>query len=63
MLIPTHNSTLALNRAGRRPSTRTSLGGFFSLEITRFEITMWLLSAEAKVPANAIRNGQRNHDD
>jgi replicative DNA helicase len=36
---------------------------FFSLEMTRSEITMRLLSAEARVPLNHIRNGQMNDDD
>jgi replicative DNA helicase len=36
---------------------------FFSLEMTKSEITMRLLSAEAKVPLNHIRNGQMNDED
>ena len=36
---------------------------FFSLEMTRSEITMRLLSAEAKVPLNHIRTGQMTDDD
>jgi len=62
-LIPTHNSTLALDlcRAASIHNNLTSC--FFSLEMTRSEITMRLLSAEAKVPLNAIRNGQMNDDD
>jgi replicative DNA helicase len=61
--IPTHNSTLALDlcRAASIHNNLTSC--FFSLEMTRSEITMRLLSAEAKVPLNAIRNGQMNDDD
>ena len=62
-MIPTHNSTLALDlcRAASIHNNLTSC--FFSLEMTRSEITMRLLSAEAKVPLNAIRNGQMNDDD
>lgn len=56
-------STLALDlcRAASIHNNLTSV--FFSLEMTRSEITMRLLSAEAKVPLNHIRNGQMNDDD
>jgi len=62
-MIPTHNSTLALDlcRAASIHNNLTSC--FFSLEMTRSEITMRLLSAEAKVPLNHIRNGQMSDDD
>ncbi|WP_028653754.1 replicative DNA helicase [Nocardioides halotolerans] len=62
-MIPTHNSTLALDlcRAASIHNNLTSV--FFSLEMTRSEITMRLLSAEAKVPLNHIRNGQLSEDD
>lgn len=36
---------------------------FFSLEMTRSEITMRLLAAEAKVPLNHLRNGEMNDGD
>src|SRR3954467_2658707 len=35
----------------------------FSLEMTRNEITMRLLSAEAKIPLSRMRNGNMNEDD
>ena len=56
-------STLALDlcRAASIHNNMTSC--FFSLEMTRSEITMRLLSAEAKVPLNHIRNGKMNDDD
>ena len=62
-MIPTHNSTLALDfcRAASIHNNLTSV--FFSLEMTRSEITMRLLSAEAKVPLNHIRNGAMGDDD
>ncbi len=61
--IPTHNSTLALDlcRAASIHNNLTSV--FFSLEMTRSEITMRLLSAEAKVPLNHIRNGNMDDGD
>ena len=51
-------STLALDfcRAASIHNNLTSC--FFSLEMTRSEIMMRLLSAEAKVPLNHIRNGK-----
>jgi replicative DNA helicase len=56
-------STLALDlcRAASIHNNLTSV--FFSLEMTRSEITMRLLSAEAKVPLNHIRNGTMTDDD
>lgn len=62
-MVPTHNSTLALDlcRAASIANNMTSV--FFSLEMNRSEITMRLLSAEAKVPLNHIRTGQLTDDD
>ncbi len=56
-------STLALDlcRAASIGNNLTSC--FFSLEMTRSEITMRLLSAEAKVPLNHIRNGNMQDED
>ncbi|GAB2634936.1 replicative DNA helicase [Nocardioides ginkgobilobae] len=62
-MIPTHNSTLALDFC-RAASIHNNLASvFFSLEMTRSEITMRLLSAEAKVPLNHIRNGNMGDED
>ena len=56
-------STLALDLC-RAASIHNNLASvFFSLEMTKSEITMRLLSAEAKVPLNHIRNGQLSEDD
>ena len=56
-------STLALDfcRAASIHNNLTSV--FFSLEMTRSEISMRLLSAEAKVPLNHIRNGKMDSGD
>ncbi|MBE7324190.1 replicative DNA helicase [Nocardioides sp. Y6] len=56
-------STLALDfcRAASIHNNMTSV--FFSLEMTRAEIVMRLLSAEAKVALNHIRTGQMTEDD
>jgi len=56
-------STLGLDfcRAASIANGLTSV--IFSLEMGRTEITMRLLSAEAKVPLNHIRNGQMKDED
>jgi replicative DNA helicase len=56
-------STLALDFCRAASIHNNMASVFFSLEMTRSEITMRLLSAEAKVPLNHIRNGQMNDDD
>ena len=62
-MIPTHNSTLALDLA-RAAAIRNGLTTvIFSLEMSRNEITMKLLSAESRVPLHTMRTGQMNDDD
>ncbi len=62
-MIPTHNSTLALDFA-RAAAIRNSMSTvLFSLEMGRNEITMRLLSAESRVPLQTMRTGQMNDDD
>ncbi len=62
-MIPTHNSTLALDLA-RAASVKSGLTAvIFSLEMSRNEITMRLLSAEARVPLHSMRTGQMSEDD
>ncbi|MEP7023200.1 MAG: DnaB-like helicase C-terminal domain-containing protein, partial [Actinomycetota bacterium] len=62
-LIPTHNSTLALDLA-RAASIKNGLTSvIFSLEMGRNEITMRLLSAEARVPLHSMRTGQMGDED
>jgi replicative DNA helicase len=56
-------STLALDLA-RAAALKHGLGTvMFSLEMSRNEITMRLLSAEARVPLHAMRTGQMGEDD
>ncbi|MBA8793591.1 replicative DNA helicase [Friedmanniella endophytica] len=56
-------STLALDLA-RSCSIKNGLtSAIFSLEMSQIEITMRLLSAEASIPLNHIRNGTMNDDD
>jgi replicative DNA helicase len=62
-MIPTHNSALALDFA-RSAAIRNNMPTVvFSLEMGRNEITMRLLSAEARVPMHVMRTGQMSDDD
>jgi replicative DNA helicase len=62
-MIPTHNSTLGLDVA-RSCSVKNGMASvIFSLEMTKTEITMRLLSAEARVPLHHMRAGTMTDDD
>lgn len=62
-MIPTHNSTLGLDFA-RAATIRNGLTSvIFSMEMSRSEITMRLLSAEARVPLHHMRSGMMSDDD
>ena len=62
-MIPTHNSTLGLDIA-RAASVKNGLpSAIFSLEMSKTEITMRLLSAEARVPLHHMRSGTMTDDD
>ncbi|WP_139980575.1 replicative DNA helicase [Nocardioides litoris] len=56
-------STLALDFCRAASISHNLTSAFFSLEMTRSEITMRLLSAEAKIPLNHIRNGNMREED
>ena len=62
-MVPTHNSTLALDFARAAAIKNSMATVVFSLEMGRNEITMRLLSAEARVPMHTMRTGQMNDDD
>ncbi|MEY2523687.1 MAG: replicative helicase, partial [Ilumatobacteraceae bacterium] len=62
-MIPTHNSTMGLDVA-RSCSVKYGMASvIFSLEMTKTEITMRLLSAEARVPLHHMRAGTMTDDD
>ncbi|MEE1788128.1 replicative DNA helicase [Streptomyces sp. SP17BM10] len=62
-MVPTHNSTLALDFA-RACSIHNKLPSvIFSLEMGRNEIAMRLLSAEARVALHHMRSGNMTDDD
>ncbi len=62
-MIPTHNSTLALDLARAAAVKHGQATVMFSLEMSRNEITMRLLSAEARVALHHMRTGQLGEDD
>jgi replicative DNA helicase len=62
-MIPTHNSTLALDFARAAAIRHSMTTVLFSLEMSRNEITMRLLSAESRVPLQTMRTGQMNDED
>lgn len=61
--VPTHNSTLGLDFARSAAIRHGMTTVVFSLEMSRNEITMRLLSAEAKVALHAMRSGTMTDDD
>ena len=62
-MIPTHNSTLGLDFM-RSCSIKHRLASvIFSLEMSKSEIVMRLLSAEAKIKLADMRSGRMNDDD
>jgi replicative DNA helicase len=62
-MIPTHNSTLALDLCRAASIGNNLTSAFFSLEMTKSEITMRLLSAEGRIPLNHIRNGKMSTEE
>ena len=62
-MVPTHNSTLGLDIARAAAIKNNMATCIFSLEMGRNEITMRLLSAEARVPLHHMRTGRLTDDD
>ncbi|PZG26250.1 intein-containing replicative DNA helicase, partial [Spongiactinospora gelatinilytica] len=61
--VPTHNSTLGLDFARSAAIRHQMTTVVFSLEMSRNEITMRLLSAEARVGLQNMRSGSMNDED
>jgi replicative DNA helicase len=62
-MVPTHNSTLALDFARACSIANKMPSVIFSLEMGRNEIAMRLLSAEARVALHHMRSGTMTDDD
>ncbi|QTE29481.1 replicative DNA helicase [Pengzhenrongella sicca] len=62
-MVPTHNSTMGLDIARSASIKHGMTSVIFSLEMSRNEITMRLLSAEAKIHLQKMRNGTMGEDD
>jgi replicative DNA helicase len=62
-MIPTHNSTLGLDIARAAAIHHQMASVMFSLEMGRNEITMRLLSAEARIPLQNMRKGTMREED
>jgi len=56
-MIPTHNSTLGLDLARSASIKHGLTSAIFSLEMSRNEIVMRLLSAEAQIALHSMRSG------
>jgi replicative DNA helicase len=62
-MIPTHNSTIALDALRAASIRHGQTSAVFSLEMSRNEITMRLLSAEARILLKNLRTGGMTDDD
>jgi replicative DNA helicase len=62
-MIPTHNSTLGLDFARSCSVKHGMTSVIFSLEMSRTEIVMRMLSAEAKIRLADMRGGRMTDDD
>ena len=62
-MIPTHNSTLGIDIVRSASIKHQMTSVIFSLEMSRNEITMRMLSAEARVPLQNMRKGTMRDDD
>ncbi|MGQ7295764.1 replicative DNA helicase [Quadrisphaera sp. KR29] len=62
-MVPTHNSTIGLDILRSAAIKNNMPAVVFSLEMGKTEITMRLLSAEAKVPLQNMRKGTMREED
>jgi replicative DNA helicase len=62
-MIPSHNSTLGLDFLRSCSIKHRMASVIFSLEMSKSEIVMRLLSAEAKIKLSDMRSGRMNDDD
>ncbi|WP_274992074.1 replicative DNA helicase [Promicromonospora iranensis] len=62
-MIPTHNSVLGINVASHAAIHHDMASVIFSLEMSRNEIVMRMLAAEARVPLTKMRSGNMDDGD
>jgi replicative DNA helicase len=62
-MVPTHNSTVGLDISRSAAIHHKLPAVIFSLEMSRTEITMRLLSAEARIPLQNMRKGTMREED
>ena len=62
-MVPTHNSTLAMDFLRSASIGHHLTAAMFSLEMSKIEIVMRLLSAEAKIKLADMRSGSMSDDD
>ncbi|WP_267903525.1 replicative DNA helicase [Rhodococcus sp. JT-3] len=62
-MVPTHNSTLGMDFLRSCSITHGMASVMFSLEMSKTEIVMRLLSAEAKIKLGDMRSGKMTDDD
>jgi replicative DNA helicase len=62
-MVPTHNSTLGLDFMRSCSIKNRMASVIFSLEMSKSEIVMRLLSAEAKIKLSDMRSGRMSDDD
>jgi replicative DNA helicase len=62
-MVPTHNSTLGLDFMRSCAIKHQMASVIFSLEMSKSEIVMRLLSAEAKIKLSDMRSGRMSDDD
>ncbi|PKW27867.1 replicative DNA helicase [Phycicoccus duodecadis] len=61
-MVPTHNSTLGIDIVRAAAIKHNMAAAVFSLEMSRTEITMRILSAEATIQLQDLRRGLKNQE-